>query len=126
MAKKNVKAPDEAQIHYNEQQQAMGDAHNQQLLELLNPQYKFQFETRKRLSRYEVLDLHNAISDFYSLKFVKLDPGEVDKNPIFKKSRAILESEESLEGQETREEERKIDREMSDTIMVDWQSPNEN
>ena len=83
MAKKNVKFPDETQIHYNEKQQAMEDERRQQMMEMSNPQYKFAQETRKRLTKYELLDLHNVISDFYSLKFVKIDPEEVDKNPVF-------------------------------------------
>ena len=49
MAKKNVKQyPGETQIHYNEQshQTAIEDAQKQQMMEMFNPSYKFQKETR--------------------------------------------------------------------------------
>ena len=65
-------------------------------MELINPSYKFQAETRKRLAKYQVLDLHNVVSDFYSLKYVLLDPVDIEKNPILKRSRDLLDNE-SLE-----------------------------
>ena len=67
------------------------------MMEMFNPSYKFQYETRKRLSKYEVLDLYNVVSDFYSLKYVQLDPVDVERNPFLKRSRDILENENSLE-----------------------------
>ena len=61
------------------------------LQEILNPYFKVQEETRKRLQRFNLLNLHNACYDTYRLLLVKYYRNEKDKaellddNPILRK-----------------------------------------
>ena len=52
----------------------------------LNPYYRLQLETRQRLTRYGIRGYQDAQNDFYSLKYVKIDPQDLEDNPILKKA----------------------------------------
>jgi hypothetical protein len=60
--------------------------HEQQMIEYVNPYYKLQVETRQRLTRYGIRGYQDAQNDFYSLKFVKINPQDLVDNPILSKA----------------------------------------
>ena len=69
---------------------------------LMNPNYKFQLETRQRLRKYGILSLPNIDNEGYSLKYVKLNADDVEANPVLKKAfefRRSLEANDELSQQ---------------------------
>lgn len=80
---------------------------------------------KERLARYGILSLYNIAQDGYSLKYVKIDPEDVENNPIFKKAQEAkrrLEMETETERMIVDLEE-KEDREMRDYNYIDQQEP---
>lgn len=101
-----------------EYEQSLVEVHEQHMMEMINPFYKVQQETRERLTRYGILDYANTRNDFYSLKFVKIDPEEVDGNPIFKKAREYQQRKLDTSQTEADLLEDEILQEMKDTIQI--------
>ena len=56
------------------------------MIEYVNPYYKLQSETRQRLARYGIRGYQDAQNDFYSLKYVKIDPQDLEDNPVLRKA----------------------------------------
>ena len=71
---------------YGQKEQTEEDPYGQKIMEMINPGYRFQMETRERLTRYNIMDLHNVCNDFYSLKRVRIPVELYEINPIYKKA----------------------------------------
>lgn len=101
--------------------------HEQQMIEYVNPYYKVQAETRQRLARYGIRGYQDAQNDFYSLKYVKIDPKDLEDNPILRRGQEHQQAKgaDASRGAELEALDEEILQEMRDTIQINQQSPSE-